>query len=610
MNDPQVDDLVFSGEAGRDEVLAHGWKLLERQPRAALGQAREILARDEHDRPALALLAASLRRLGLEEEAIATDQRLIAATAYVPELARTALALRERRFRDAETLVRGWLSNHPNDPAALRLLAEVGVEAGARKEAHELLRRALEVAPGYKAARVKLASLLVEESRVDEALAVLDEMLAREPGSAALLGGKAAALGRVGEHGQAAALYQQLVERDPGNPALWLSLGHLRNTMGDLPASIAAYRQAAIIKPDAGVVWWSLANLKAFRFEDAEVAMMEAQLDRDLSDDSRLNLHFALGKAHEDRRQAEQSFRHYAAGNAIRHQQEAFDASQHQALVDRAIAVLEKVAALPEPTPDPTTEPLGRPLFIVGLPRAGSTLIEQILSSHSAIEGTAELPILPLLIREIEAEAGGGPYPQLVESLSEQRCAELGRRYLEAAQVYRKTDRPFFSDKLPNNWLHIALIQRILPQAVIIDARRHPLDCGWSLFKQNFARGQGFSYDLEVIGRYYRDYVRLMKAADRLLPGRVHRVIHEALIGNSEAEIRALLNHIGLPFEEGVLRSHENDRAVRTPSAAQVRRPINSSGMEQWRPFEAWLGPLRDALGDVLDTYPEAPASL
>jgi hypothetical protein len=414
----------------------------------------------------------------------------------------------------------------------------------------------------------------------------------------------------VGEHQQAAALYQQLVERDPANPALWLSLGHLRNTTGDLPASVAAYRQAASIKPDAGVIWWSLANLKAFKFADDDVATMEAQLDKDLSDDSRLNFHFALGKAYGDRRQAEPSFRHYAAGNAIRHRQEAFDPGLHEALVDRAITALVKVAALPAASPDPATAALGSPIFIVGLPRAGSTLVEQILSSHSAIEGTAELPVLPLLIRELETEAEGQPYPQLVPSLSDERCVELGRRYLEAAQVYRKTDRPWFIDKLPNNWLHVALIQRILPQAVIVDARRHPLDCGWSLFKQNFARGQGFSYDLEVIGRYYCDYVRLMEAADRLLSNRIHRVIHETLVDDSEAEIGALLSHIGLPFEEGVLRFHENDRAVRTPSAAQVRKPINREGMEQWRPFEAWLGPLKEALGSVLTHYPEVPEAL
>jgi tetratricopeptide (TPR) repeat protein len=609
MTQVSADDLIFSGEAGREEVLAHGWRLLERQPRAALGQARELLSHDEHDRPALALLAASLRRLGFEDEALATDQKLIAATAYVPELARTALALRERRFRDAEELVRPWLSNNPNDPAALRLLAEVGVRAGARREAQAMLRRALDVAPGYKAARVKLASLLVEESRIDEALEVLDDMLARDPASTALLGSKAAALGRVGEHDQAAALYQQLVERDPGNAALWLSLGHLRNTMGDLEASIAAYRKAAEIKPDAGVVWWSLANLKAFRFEDADVATMEAQLGEELSEDSRLNLHFALGKAYEDRRDAEPAFHHYAAGNAIRHNQEAFDPDQHEALVNRAITVLERVAKQ-DLASGSGEAGLGRPIFIVGMPRAGSTLIEQILATHSAIEGTAELPILPLLVRELENEMEGQAYPQLVDTLSEERCGELGLRYLEAAQVYRKTDRPWFIDKLPNNWLHMALIQRILPQAVIIDARRHPLDCGWSLFKQNFARGQGFSYDLEVIGRYYRDYVRLMAAADRSLPGRVHRVIHETLVGDSEAQIRALLAHVGVPFEEGVLRFHENDRAVRTPSAAQVRKPINREGMERWRPFEPWLQPLNDALGDVLDRYPEVPAGL
>ena len=257
----------------------------------------------------------------------------------------------------------------------------------------------------------------------------------------------------------------------------------------------------------------------------------------------------------------------------------------------------------------PARDPAPGPIFVLGMPRAGSTLIEQILASHSQIEGTAELPVMPLLVRELEEKAQAA-YPGLLAGLDAAALADIGRRYLEGAAVHRKTDRPFFIDKLPNNWLHVGLIARALPNARIIDARRHPLDCGWSLFKQNFARGQGFSYDLADIGHYYRDYVRLMAAVDAAMPGRVHRVIHERLVDDSEAEIRALLDYVGVPFEEGVLRHHENDRAVRTPSAAQVRKPINRDGMERWRPFEPWLGPLKDALGDVLDCYPEVPKAL
>ncbi|GLR46298.1 tetratricopeptide repeat-containing sulfotransferase family protein [Sphingomonas astaxanthinifaciens] len=605
MNDPS-DDIVFAGEADRAQVLAHGRRLLAQSPRLAAAQAREILRLSPHDGDALRLLAQALRRLGNDEEASEVELASVEAAGHSPTLVEAAIAIQSQKLHEAERLLRPWLGAHPDDAAALRMLAEIGALVGARKDAEQLLRKALEVVPRYRSARLRLVTLLIDQNRMHDAFTLLETMLAEEPDNAGILGTKADALGRMGDYRQAAALYTRLLERMPDHSGLWVNLGHVRNTLGDTEGSVEAYRRSAALKPEAGVVWWSLANLKTFRFAPEDVAVMRRELARDdLGEDQRLHLHFALGKAFEDAGQVEESFAHYAAGNAIRKAQSGYHADVITGLVDQSLSLLKDGATGPAQHASEAVTPI----FIVGLPRAGSTLIEQILASHSAIEGTAELPVLPLLTRELEQEEGGR-YPENIRALSPERAREIGERYLEGAAVYRKTDRPFFIDKLPNNWLHVALIARILPNARIIDARRHPLDCGWSLFKQNFARGQGFSYDLDDIGHYYRDYVRLMAAVDAAMPGRVHRVIHERLVEDSETEIRAMLDYVGVPFEEGVLRHHENDRAVRTPSAAQVRKPINREGMERWRPFEPWLGPLKEALGDVLDTYPEAPASI
>jgi hypothetical protein len=349
-------------------------------------------------------------------------------------------------------------------------------------------------------------------------------------------------------------------------------------------------------------VWWSLANLKTVKFTDDEVAAMTAALESaGLSDDDRLHLHFALGKALEDGGAAEASFGHYVRGNAIRREQLPYEPEDTDEQVRRARSIYTSAFYTTRegwgcPAPDP--------IFILGMPRAGSTLIEQILASHSQVEGTMELPDIPALAARI----GSGDTP--VDRLTADQVRELGEEYLERTRVQRKTDRPFFIDKLPNNWAHVGLIRLILPNARIIDARRHPLASCFSNFKQHFARGQSFTYALRDVGLYYASYVGLMAHFDRVLPGHIHRIIYERLVDDAEAEIRALLAAMRLPFEEGCLRFWETDRAVRTASSEQVRRPINREGLEPWKPFDPWLGELKDALGEVLVAYPAVPAKL
>src|SRR5215469_12550565 len=336
--------------------------------------------------------------------------------------------------------------------------------------------------------------------------------------------------------------------------------------------------------------------------------MRAAIASEKLAADDRAQLHFALGKALEDSGHYEESFASYAEANRLRRLSSAYDGERTTARLERSRQILtadffSARRGYGTDAPDP--------IFIVGMPRAGSTLLEQILASHSAVEGTMELPNIASMVADLVHERGAGrgtsPYPALLAELDAARCRALGERYLAETRVQRKTQRRFFIDKMPNNFAHLGLIQLILPNAKIIDARRHPLACCFSVFKQNFARGQEFGYDLDDLGRYYRDYVALMSHFDNVLPGRVHRIFYERLIGGIEGEVRRLLEYCGLPFEEACLRFYENERAVRTASSEQVRSPIYREGVEQWRHFDPWLEPLKSSLGPVLDSYPQVP---
>lgn len=520
------------------------------------------------------------------------------------QLMAAALALAEDRLSDAEPLLRAHLKQQPTDVAAIRLMAELAARIGRLKDSEGLLRRALELAPTFGAARANLATVLYKQNRFADAVVELDAVLEAGGDNPAQESLKAAALGRIGGYDEAVGLYKQLTERFPAHAKLWMSYGHMLKTVGDLDGSVGAYRQALSVEPTLGEVYWSLANLKTVRFSDNDVSAMEAALTTDgLADEDRFHLHFALGKAFEERQSHEAAFGHYAKGNTLRSMELEHDPAEVSAHVDK---VIERFTPEFVATRSGQGHGTAESIFILGMPRAGSTLVEQILASHSMVEGTMELPDIPAIAMREGRDFGGGPavWVDAVAAMSPKRLAELGAEFIERTRIQRKTGKPYFIDKLPNNWAYTGLIHLILPNAKIIDARRHPLDCCFSNFRQHFARGQAFSYDLGHMGQYYTDYVRAMAHFDSVLPGRIHRVIHESMLNDPETEIRALLGYLGLPFEDACLNFHENKRAVRTASSEQVRRPINRDGVGQWKPYDAHLGPLKTALGDLWKTYP------
>ncbi|MBC7987759.1 MAG: sulfotransferase [Sphingomonadaceae bacterium] len=517
------------------------------------------------------------------------------ASVHDPELLAAADALVEGRLAVAEPILRARLKRAPTDVAAIRMLAELAARLGRYGDAEKLLRRALELAPSFRPARHNYALVLHRQNRGEDAIRELDMLLADDPRNAGLQSLKAAALGRIGEFEGAIALYDDVLARNPGQPKLWMSYGHALKTVGRQADSVDAYRQSIALAPGLGEAWWSLANLKRVSFsEDDRVAMIKA-LEGDLTPEDRFHLEFALGKAEEDRADYAASFGHYVEGNRLRREAIKHDPERLARHVERTKATftpqfLADRAGGGCPEPDP--------IFIIGMPRAGSTLLEQILSSHPAIEGTMELPDIPAIVgrlsRQDKEEDG---YLETLATLDPGERAALGEEYLERTRVQRKTGRTRFIDKMPNNFMHVGLIRLILPNARIIDARRHPLACCFSNFKQHYARGQSFSYDLAELGAFYRHYVELMTYFDAVDPGAILRVQYEAVVADLDAEVRRMLDFLGLPFNPACLRYHESDRAVRTASSEQVREPIFREGLNQWRHFEPWLGPLKQALG-------------
>lgn len=563
--------------------------VLRLQPEPApAGATESAQSDDEFERAADALLADRWLRHPRLREAYA----FIAADN--PNLARDVL---ER-----------YLKSHPRDPQALNLMAEVALCFKRTDQAEELLEQCVRLAPDFAGARFSYANVLLLRNKADVALFQLEELLKSEPRNPLFRSLKIKVLEWMGEFGAAMACCREFLADYPRRPDVWLRYGHSLRGMSRQQESIAAYRKAIALCPSHGGAYWSLANLKTFRFTGEEVDGMQAQLARtDLEAGDRACLHFALGKAYADMKLYPQSFENYARGNAIYRVSIDDDSDVLTAHVARCKALLTARFFRER-------EGFGckarDPIFIVGMPRAGSTLVEQILSSHSAIEGIKELPDLMLIGRHLEdrvAPSLGTGYPDVLDKLDNDALSALGEQYLDSTRIFRKLGRPFFTDKMGSNYLHIGMIHLILPNARIIDVRRHPLACCFSNFTQHYEKEHTYTYRLTELGRSYKDYVDLMAHFDRELPGKVHRVIYERLVADPESEIRHLLDYLGLPFEEGCLQFHKNDRVVLTVSSEQVRTPIFRGGLEPWRPYEEWLGPLKSALGPVLDSYPNAP---
>jgi predicted Zn-dependent protease len=517
-------------------------------------------------------------------------------------LGEAAAALTGRRFRVAETLLRQRLSQAPGDIAALRMAAEIAAEREDYVEAERLLGECLRLAPGYGEARFDLARLLYTQQKANPILPLLERLLRLEPDNLRYRSLQASAYGLLGLNDRALEILSGLLHEHPDDELLWLARGHASRAAGRLADAIDSYRKTIELRPGFGQAWFSLANLKTVRFSPADIEAMQSQVARaDLGADDRLQFEFALGKALEDAGEYAGSFAHYAGGNALRRAEIPYDGGGNTRLVQRSLALYRREffaqrAGSGCPAPDP--------IFVLGLPRSGSTLLEQILASHSQVEGTRELPDIPGFALELGArEAPGQPaaYPQSVARLGLHALAALGERYLAQTRPNRLLGRPHFIDKMPSNFFHIGLIHLILPNARIIDARRSPIACCFANFKQHFQQGVWFTYSLEDIGHFYRDYVHLMRHFDAVLPGRIHRVRYENLVADLEGEVRRLLDYCGLPFEEQCLRFHETRRVVQTASSEQVRRPLYADSVEQWRNYEPWLGELKRALGDVLE---------
>ena len=599
-------DLARDQPRSADVAFEHGVTLAAAGdvPAAIAALTAATRLRPTHDE-AWRVIAELHLLAGDTAAADAAGANQIRASITEPALLAAATALADNKLAIAEALLRDHLRTRPADAAALRMLAEVALRLGRIGDAELLFADALTVAPGFTAARRSYATLLYRANKPEAALAELDRL----PSDAGTRNMRAAVLARIGDFTGSISAYAAVLADYPVQPKAWMSYGHALKTVGRLDEAIDAYRMAIAQAPGLGEAWWSLANLKTVAFTASDIAAMKAQLARrDLGEEDRFHLDFALGKAFEDARGFERSFRHYAAANALRRTHVDYDSAELTGNVARAVSLFDAAffadrAGWGSAAPDP--------IFVVGLPRAGSTLIEQILASHSAVEGTTELPDIIAISKALggrRTRDAPTRYPEALAELSRAEIAAFGDGYLASTRIQRKTARPFFIDKMPNNFQHIGLIATILPNARIVDARRHPMGCCFAGFKQHFAHGQNFTTSLDDLGRYYRDYVELTAHFDRVLPGRVHRVQYEDMVTDQDATTRALLAVLGLPFEAACLAFHATERAVRTPSSEQVRRPIYADAADQWRNYVTWLGPLRRALGPLVDSKGEVPS--
>ncbi|HVC30148.1 MAG TPA: sulfotransferase, partial [Steroidobacteraceae bacterium] len=577
-------------------------------------QAIESFLRAVNFNPALPaswrLLESLYRMAGQPQQAAQAAEHLAALGRLPGEVVAATALFSDGELAPAEQLIRAYLRKQGDHVEAMRLLARIGMERDVLDDAQLLLERVLQLAPDYDLARFEYAQVLARRHLYLEARTQVERLLGAEPDNRNYRTLHALTLVGLGRHEQALQLYRNLLPGAAQPAELHLSIAHSLKTLGAAEEAVAEYRAAAQARPGYGEAYWSLANLKTYRFTEEELGRMRAAESAPLtSATDRYHLCFALGKALEDRAQYEPSFEYYSRGNALKraasgYQPEPLECAARAQQQICTGDLFARHGGRGSPAPDP--------IFIVGLPRSGSTLIEQILASHSAVEGTQELADVPRIVASLQgrqAQSDRPAYPEVLTRMTAEDLRRLGEQYLRDTRAYRATGRPRFIDKMPNNFRHIGLIHLMLPHAKIIDVRREPMACCFSNFKQLFAQGQTFTYGLENIGRYYRTYLQLMRHWDSVLPGKVLHVHYEDVVDDLEGSVRRLLDHCGLAPESACLDFHRTARSVRTASSEQVRQPIYREGLEQWRHYERWLGPLREALGDAVERYREAPTS-
>ena len=588
--------------SGLYQERGHCCVALKRAPEAIAAFVRAV-----NINPALtaswSMLEGLYRLTGEDASAVAAAAHVAALKQLPPEVVAATGLFSDGELAAAEQLIRAFLLEHGHQAEAMRLLARIGIAREVFDDAQLLLEGALELAPDYRAARADYAQVLIERHLYRQAQEQTTKLLAAEPGNRSYLIIHALTCVGLGQHERAIELYRELLAGAAQPAELHLSIAHSLKTLGRQADAIAEYRAAAAARSGFGDAWWSLANLKTYRFGERELAAMRsADASTATSDADRVHLCFALGKALEDLGEYRQSFEYYLRGNALkraasRYRPETIELNTRLQIEMCTPALFARHAASGAAAADP--------IFIVGLPRSGSTLIEQILASHSAVEGTHELADIPRIVADLrgrESESDEPRYPAALAQMSPDDFRSLGEKYLSDTRVYR-SGKAHFIDKMPNNFRHIGLIHLMLPHARIIDARREPMACCFGNLKQLFASGQEFTYSIEDIARYYRTYLELMRHWDAVLPGRILHVQHEDLVDDLEGNVRRLLDFCGLPFEAACIEFHKTERSVRTASSEQVRQPLYREGLDQWRHYEPWLEPLRSALGDALERY-------
>ena len=577
--------------------------LAERKPAKAVGFLQKA-ANALPDRYSTHLALG--RALALAGQSAKADTAISRALELNPDkavIARAADAMQESRNSEAEKILRDHLAQKPEDPVALRLLGMIAMESNRARQALNLMKKAVKIAPDFLLAWCDLATAQMKRDLYEEAIASADKAFELDPELPHSRVIKGNVLAKAQRHEEALEAYREALEQYPNHTGALAGTGHTLKTIGRQEESIKAYRECINANPAFGEAYWSLANLKTFEFLDEEVETMKSMIKfENLLDEPRVNFLYSLGKHYDSEKDFDQAFDYYSRGAAIRRAQETYDPVQTQVVHDRLIEVFTpEFLAEREDWGDPDPAPI----LIVGLPRSGSTLIEQILASHSQVEGTQELPDLSRCIAEINRyRKKGVEYPGALMNMNEEDILYLGQKYLQDTQRYR-TVKPYFIDKMPNNFPSIGLLHLILPNAKVINARRHPLDSCLGTWKQLFFHGQAFSYDFFELGQYYLQYQRVMNHWHRALPGKVLDVQYENMIRDQEGQTRRLLEFCGLAFEEQCLRYYETERAINTASSEQVRQPIYTKALNYWRNYEHLLDELIEQLEPLLRELPE-----